>query len=286
LVLASGAVRAQDDVLTVKDGKTKLQFCSDLPCVEVMVDKRKLMMGIDIGSPHSVMELEIVVNEGLDVTPYVGRDGKTVPGWSQSEVPSVKAGTIEFKNLPVTAGHLLDAKAANQMPEVDGMLGYEAFKGKVLRIDFKKNTVEVSSAGGGCDGKVTLIKFGKTGPPVVTVTGFSVNGKPVVAQVDTLYAGTMVVYPDSVEKLGLTTEATKTRNKPQEHFAYTDGGVDMLKATAKEEFAGRELGDQPVYFALPGVRVPDGLFDAKVGMKLFSGRTLTLDFAQSCFGLM
>ena len=285
-VLASGVVCAQDDS-TVKDGRTKLQFCSGLPCVEVMVDKRKLLLGIDIANPHSVLEIDVVTNEGLDVTPYVGRDGKTVPGWSMSEVPSVKAGTIEFKYLKVVAGHLLTAKAADQMPEVDGTLGYEAFKGKVLRMDLRKMTVEVASAGGGCDGSaMKLIPFGKSGAPVVTATGFSVNGKPVVAKVDTFYAGTMLVYPDAVEKVGLTAEANKTRNKVQEHFPYTDGGVDMLKATASEEFAGKALGaDLPVYLALPGVRLPDGSFDAMVGMKLLNGHTVTFDFAQSCFGL-
>jgi hypothetical protein len=117
----------------------------------------------------------------------------------------------------------------------------------------------------------------------VTTTGFSVNGKPVVAQVDTLYAGSMVVYPDAVAKLGLT-DLTKT--KVREHFPYTDGGVDMLKASAAEDFAGKPLGDQTVYFATPEVHVPDSLFDATIGFKLLAGHTVTFDFAGSCFGIL
>ena len=280
-LLLAGAMGAQD--FKVSDGKAKLQLCSGLPCVEVMVDKEKLLMAIDTGNPHSVVDVALARNEGLDTTPYVGSDGKPRPGVSLSEVPSVKAGTVTFTSLPVLVAPLLKPKAADQMPEVDGTLGYEAFKGKLLRLDFKKNTLEVTSSGGCSGGTMKLITFGKSGPLTVTTTGFSVNGKPVVAQVDTLFAGSMLVFPDAVEKLGLT-DLTKT--KAREHFPYTFGGVDMIKASATEDFSGKPLGDQTVYFATPEVHLPDALFDAKIGFKLLAGHTVTFDFAGSCFGIL
>ena len=281
----AAAMMAQEG--PAKDGKTKLQLCSGLPCVEVMVDKTKLMMAINMGNPSSMVNVDLPRNEGLDLEPYVGRDGQPRSNFKRTEVPSVKTGTIALTNLPVVVADLFTSRSANQMPDVDGILGYDAFKGKLLRLDFKKMTMEVSSAAGPCDGTEKLITFGKGGPLVVTTTGFSVNGKPVVAQVDTLFAGTMVVYRESVEKLGLTTEAVNTKGKPQEHFPFTDGGVEMLKASAKEEFGGKPIsGDQPVYFGLPGAHTPEGLFDATVGMGLFSGRVVSFDFAHSCFGMM
>jgi len=278
-----GVAGAQD--FKVSDGKTKLQLCSGIPCVDVMVDKTKLTMAIDTGNPLSVVNTDLPRNEGLDLEPYVGRDGKVRPQLKRTEVPSVKTGTIAFTNLPVLVADLLTVRSANQMPDADGTLGYEAFTGKTLRLDFKKMTMEVSGAAGACDGTEKLIPFGKGGRPVVTTTGFSVNGKPVVAQVDTAFAGTMVVYPESVDKLGLTDLAVKKKASPQEHFPFTDGGVDMLKASAKEDFAGRGMGDQPVYFALPGVRLPDGLFDATVGMGLLGGKVVTLDLGHGCFSV-
>ena len=265
LVSAAGAAQ---DVISISDGHAKLMLCSDLPCVEAVVDGKKLHLAIDTGNPRSVVDVDLVRDEGLDTTPYVGRDGKPVTSLSQSALPSIKVGTIEIKNLPVIVAHLQHLVAENQMPEVDGTLGYTVFKGKVLRMDLHKNTIEVSSGGGCGGGTIALKTFGKTGPPIVTTTGFSVNGKPVVAQVDTMFAGSMVVYPDAVEKLGLT-EATKT--KEREHFPFTDGGVDMLKSSAPQAFAGKPLGDQSVYFATPGIHIPDGLFEATVGMKLLTG---------------
>ena len=279
LVSAAGAAQ---DVISISDGHAKLMLCSDLPCVEAVVDGKKLHLAIDTGNPRSVVDVDLVRDEGLDTTPYVGRDGKPVTSLSQSALPSIKVGTIEIKNLPVIVAHLQHLVAENQMPEVDGTLGYTVFKGKVLRMDLHKNTIEVSSGGGCGGGTIALKTFGKTGPPIVTTTGFSVNGKPLVAQVDTMFAGSMVVYPDAVEKLGLT-EATKT--KEREHFPFTDGGVDMLKSSAPQAFAGKPLGDQSVYFATPGIHIPDGLFEATVGMKLLTGRVVTFDFAESCFDL-
>ena len=110
-LLIAGAVGAQD--FKVSDGKAKLQLCSGLPCVEVMVDKEKLLMGIDTGNPHSVVDIALARNEGLDTTPYVGRDGKPRPGMGLSEVPSVKAGTVTFTSLPVVVAPLLKPKAAD-----------------------------------------------------------------------------------------------------------------------------------------------------------------------------
>jgi len=284
-VLASGlfsVAGVAQDVVSISDGRAKLMMCSDLPCVEAVVDGKKLHLAIDTGNPRSLVDVDLVRDEGLDTTAYLGRDGKPVANLSQSALPVIKVGTIEIKNLPVVVAHLQHMVAGNQMPEVDGTLGYEVFKGKILRMDLHKNTIEISSGGGCVGGTIALKTFGKTGPPIVTTTGFSVNGKPVVAQVDTMFAGSMVVYPDAVEALGLTA-ATKT--KEREHFPFTDGGVDMLKSTAPQAFAGKSLGDQPVYFATPGMHIPDGLFEATVGMKILAGRVVTFDFAGSCFDL-
>jgi len=279
--LAPQALAAQSVVS--HDGSAKLLMCSGLPCVEAVVDGKKLHFAIDTGNPHSVVDVDLVRDEGLDTAPYVGRDGKTSTTVKTSVIPSVKVGTAEFKDLPVLVAHLQHLVAGDQMPEVDGTLGYDAFQGKTLQMDLKKNTLQISSGSTCSGGTLALIKFGNSGPPIVTSTGFSVNGKPVVAQVDTLYAGTMLVYPDAVVKLGLA-DAAKTKEK--EHFPYTDGGVDMMKSTAKEEFDGKPLGgDQPLYFATPEVHVPDGLFEATVGIKLLAGRVVVFDFTRSCFGV-
>jgi hypothetical protein len=58
------------------------------------------------------------------------------------------------------------------------------------------------------------------------VSGFSVKGKPVSVQVDTLYSGTMLIYSASVAKLSFTPDATAKKR----FFPFIDGGVQMIEA--------------------------------------------------------
>jgi hypothetical protein len=119
--------------------------------------------------------------------------------------------------------------------------------------------------------------FGSQGPPIVASSGFSVNGIAVTVQVDTLYSGTMLIYPTAVAKAGL---AQQSLSKHLRKFPFTDGGVDMAEATVdKEAFGARELlTHAPVYFVTPQVHLPDGLFDGTVGVGLFKDRVVTFDF--------
>jgi len=119
--------------------------------------------------------------------------------------------------------------------------------------------------------------FGKNGPPIVVATGFSLNNKPITAQVDTLFGGTMLIYPTSVKELGLTDEAA---TPVKQFFKYTDNGVELREARSNiQAFGNRVLARHaPLYFATEGVHLPDGMFDATVGHTLFVHSVLSLDF--------
>jgi hypothetical protein len=172
----------------------------------------------------------------------------------------------------------------NQMPHVDGTLAYTAFKDRILQIDFVARKVRISEVlsgpvdcSGACD-KISLIKFGKEGPPIVVADGFEINGKKFSAQIDTMYSGTLLVYTQSIEKLQLAEAAKTTKTRD---FPFTDGGVQMKEAPAsKESFHALTLsGPAPlVYFPTQDVHEPAGLFDATVGLELFYHAALTLNF--------
>jgi hypothetical protein len=172
------------------------------------------------------------------------------------------------------------------MPPVDGTLGYGAFKGRLLRLDFRHHLLEISRPAlpqSTCEGgKISLITFGTHGPPIVTATGFRINKQPVLMQVDTMYTGTMLVYPDPVSKVGLVPQSS---SGTLERFAFTDGGVDMIRGNAStQEFKQYQLGTNlPVYFGTPQVHVPDALFDGTVGLGVLKLGTASLDFVNMCF---
>lgn len=111
------------------------------------------------------------------------------------------------------------------MPAADGTLAYTAFKDRILELDYTVGVSEPLQSElpslGFC-GTLTTPTFGKQGPPISVSTGFSVNDKPITAQVDTLFGGTMLVYPPSVEKLGLAEVAQTTRRR---FFKYTTAAL-------------------------------------------------------------
>jgi hypothetical protein len=101
------------------------------------------------------------------------------------------------------------------------------------------------------------------------------------AQYDTGFTGTLVVYDDAIERLGL--RAASAHGSPEE-FPYTDGGVTMNATKVGQiTFASEVIMRRPatVYFPGPGknlVHQPDGLFEATVGNALFAHSVVTLDF--------
>jgi hypothetical protein len=257
--------------------------CDGMPCVEArMGSGPALKMGIDTGNVDSVLDTTYAEAAGLKPTAELPAGAPS--GMFRTTIPSISVGNVKLTNVGTLALGLSDMIAQNQMPHVDGTLAYTAFKDRVLRIDFVERQVRISEVltapadcTGACD-KISLIKFGKEGPPIVVADGFEINGKKVSAQIDTMYSGTLLVYTASIEKLQLTDAAKTTKSRD---FPFTDGGVKMKEAPAQGEgFRGLTLsGPAPlVYFPTPDVHEPDGLFDATVGLELFYKAAVTLNF--------
>jgi hypothetical protein len=257
--------------------------CDGMPCVEARIGSGPaLKMGIDTGNVDSVLDVAFAEAAGLKPTAPLPAGAPS--GMFRTTIPSISIGNAKLSNVGTLALGLSDMIAQNQMPKVDGTLAYTAFKDRALQIDFVGRKVRISEVltaseecSGACD-KISLIKFGKEGPPIVVAGGFEINGKKVSAQIDTMYSGTLLVYTASIEKLQLADAAKTTKSRD---FPFTDGGVKMKEALAdKEGFDSLTLsGPAPlVYFPTAEVHEPDGLFDATVGLELFYRAAVTLNF--------
>jgi hypothetical protein len=191
-------------------------------------------------------------------------------------------GDAALGDVKVLVMDLAGYMSKDQMPKSDGSLAYTAFKDRALEMDYVGRRVRFSDVLTGdvtCPGQcgiLTTPTFGKRGPPILVATGFSVNGKAITAQIDSLFSGTMLIYPTSVEKLGLVEEA---KSMKKERIKYTDGGVDMMTSVAAAEaFEGRVLAkDAALYFAGPEVHLPDGMFDGTVGHALLEHSVVVMD---------
>ena len=280
LVFNLGVVKAQAPPLR----GAKMLDCSGLPCVDVTLASGKhLRLLVDTGNVNSILDTQVAKNLGLKVAPAIGADGKPIDGYGISTLVGVNVGDASLGDIKIVVMDVASEVKADHMPAADGALAYTAFKDRLLELDYVRRTVRFSDrltaelpCPGFC-GTLTTPTFGKAGPPIVVSTGFSVNAKPITAQIDTLFSGTMLIYPPSIKKLELSEEAQTTK---KQLFKYTDGGVDMMEARAKTEaFGARVLAkDAPLFFATPAVHLPDDLFDATVGHQLFENSVLSLDF--------
>ena len=222
---------------------TALLNCASLPCVDVQVGSgRQLRLGIDTGNVTSVLNAQAAVGLGLKTEPYLGKSQR-VPGLEIASVSGVKIGATAIGIVRMAVMNLSDQISAGKFPKMDGTLAYTAFSGRLLQLDYVHHLLNVSGvldSAPTCPqtcGQMSLITFGKDGPPIVTTTGFSVNGKPIVAQLDTMYTGTLLIYPTSVEKLGLNRQSKSTQTR---YFPFTDGGVSMDVSSAKSESFGKD----------------------------------------------
>jgi hypothetical protein len=257
--------------------------CEGTPCVDARIgDSKVLRFGIDTGNVDSVIDSKIAEAAGLK--PLEPPKPGAPSGMYRTAIRVVHVGELTLTEVPAIGMALSDMISQEQMPRVAGTLAYPAFKDRIVQLDFAAHKLRISDVLGApvkcigaCD-TMTLVTFGKDGPPIVVADGFDINGEKVSAQVDTMYTGSLLVYTASIEKLSLSGAAKTTDVRL---FPLTDGGVNMRFAEAQSEgFGGTVLvkDGAKVYFPTETVHEPDGLFDATVGLELFRDAVLTLDF--------
>ena len=265
--------------------------CSGLPCIDLQLPGgQHLKMLIDTGNANSTLDASKAKEIGIEVKAIVGADGKPNPTYSIGTLKNIHASDASLGDLKMLVLNLGPDIAKGSMPQSDGTLAYTAFRGRVLQLDYKRRSFGVSAvlkASIPCPancGEITYPTFGKEGPPIVVATGFNVEGKPVMMQIDTLYAGTMLIYSTSVTKLGFSHAASGPKKR---FFPFTDDGVQMIedKASTLGFSDAILLKNAPLYFVTPSVHQPDGMFDGTVGDELFRGHVLILNFYQNEFSM-
>jgi hypothetical protein len=277
--LGAGPATPLDGAPIIFSGDVPLIESDGLPCVAVKVaGQPELLFGIDTGNANTTVDLKVAKAAGLQLTAV---PPPAPPGFFLATLPDQHVGVATLASRRV----LVFDFAENQMPpKIAGTLAYTALKDRILQVDYIANRVRISDVLTGPVAlteprdRFSLITFGKNGPPIVVAQGFEVDGKPVTAQIDTMYTGSLLIYTASIEKLGLESLA---KTQATTFFPFTDGGVNMkVVGVPSESFDGHRLreAEPKVYFPTAGVHEPDGLFDATFGVAFFRGSVLTLDF--------
>ena len=262
--------------------------CAGLPCANVQIaDGKTLKLAIDTGNNISIINLPRAKELGLAMTPYLDGRHNPVPGYFISVLKDVRLSDASLGDFKVVVIDLSPDMAKGTFPTSDGTLSYGNLTNHRLELDYRRRTVRVSASApdapcAAACGAITYPTFGKKGPPIVVTTGFAVNGQPITVQVDTMYAGPLMIYDASIDKLHLRAAASGATVR---RFPFTDGGVDMIESRADKETFGAKAGRTSLYFPTPKVHQPDGMFDGTVGVEAFQGRVVTLDFGANRFWL-
>jgi hypothetical protein len=249
-----------------------LSDCSGLPCVEMRSGSGKtLRLAIDLAQANAYLDSKAAQTLGLDLKPLPGAD------LQQTVVPGAKLGDLPMGDFPFMVFDTTPLPA-------DGALTYRSFQNRRVEIDFPRHIVRLSeplSEAQPCPRECSALvikHFGQYGPVTLTAKGFEVDGQSLDAQIDTLFTGTVLIYPASVEKLGLK-KAKKEKTK--DLFPFTQGGLQLVHSStgASVGFHGALLmQNAPLYFAAPEQAFPSLQFDATVGSGLLSQAAVTFDF--------
>ncbi len=274
--------------LNLKLVEIPLLDCSGLPCVDLTTGSGKtLRLLIDMADVNSYLDTKEAKQMGLPLQPMKGSDGSDISEIQQTVVAGARLGDLPMGDFPfmVLDTSTPDPDHLKQQPlPGQGALTYSAFKNRILQIDYANHVARISepqTAAAACPRACSnlLIKHfgGDFGPITLTADGFTVNGQPVEVQLDTLFTGTMLVYPASVEKLGLKKES---KSKHKEIFPYTQGGLTLVRSDgATESFRDVLLTQNgPLYFGTSDDHFPTLHFDATAGWGLLSHAVVTFDF--------
>ncbi|SRR5579884_147600 len=269
--------------------------CAGLPCIEMSTSSGKtLRLLIDTAEANSYLDIKAAQSLGATLQPLKTEQNTDVSQVQQTTAPGAKIGDLPMGDFPFM---VIDTtpqpdKPGEKLPPfpADGALTYTAFHNRMLQIDYAHHLVRLSEpldAPPACPQTCSDLKVGHVGnygPLTLTATGFSVNAEPVDAQIDTLFTGTMLIYPGSVQKLGLKKLA---KAKHKEFFPYLQGGVKLAQADgAAEAWQSVPLGqDLPLYFFTSDDHPNAVSYDATVGSGLLSHATAVFDFKGMRFWL-
>ena len=263
--------------------------CAGIPCFEMTTGSGKtLKLLLDLGSINAYLDSKAAERLGVAAQGLKSSDGGDIASVQQTSISGAQLGDLPLGDFPfmvldTTPDTSGPGKKSLPLP-ADGALTFGSFKNRLIQIDLAKRVVKISEPESavlpcphGC-GDLAVRRTGRFGPATLTATGFEVNAQPVVAQIDTLFTGTLLIYPDSVQRLGLK-KVSKAKTK--DDFPYVQGGLKLIRGSgATEGFRGAVLlQDGPVYFWGSKMDAPPPVtYDATVGTALLDRGVITLDF--------
>lgn len=259
-------------------------FHHDSIMVQARVNgKGPFNMLLDTGVDPSVVDLGTAREIGLKIasTGSQGSGGGTETNLAyETKLPVVELGGLTAKGIDALAADLSKTSEALGRP-IHGVLGYSLLKDRIVQIDYPKHVARFYSTSPFAGAKRPANSSKLTTLPFryhddVLMDGVSVNGKAVVANLDTGSNGSFQLTPAAVAELGLEAQAGKARVSKSVGF---NGVTENREGTVKNVTVGGISIDGPkVVFYGKGTGRDDEAWGLRIGNAFLKDFVVTIDY--------
>jgi len=174
-----------------------------VPVVRARIGTHELFLAIDTGDGNSMLSSRAVDLLGLARTPI---PGSASPGATLRGVELAGAVLRDHAAVVISDATVAELRGLANFA-IDGSLGYEAFKDRVVTIDYAAGRVLFPDVLP--DGEITPITwlhYHDGSPLLVTFDGLSVDGFPVTAQLDTMMSKNAILFTTKLPDLAVDPE--------------------------------------------------------------------------------
>ena len=255
--------------------------------IQVKVNgKGSYNMLLDTGAEQSAIDLKIAKELGLKLAPIGG--GKAVATGNKqntvflTELPQIEIGNLRAKNILAAAIDFSRISQRIGIP-VQGIVGYEFLKNRIVQFDYPKRIVRFDSASPISKSKQPnnpnrmTIPFhfdGEDKFPIIQEV--YVNGKKISAELDTGHSGVIALTAAAIKRLGLEAEAQAAEPETSEGALGTSVN---RKGKLKTLTVGTiTIDSPPVSFRAPNSGLDEAPFDGLLGNAFFKDFVVTFDY--------
>lgn len=242
---------------------------SAVPVVRARAGGRELLLAIDTGDAVSMLSS----SAGAAVSD-ARADAST--RMSRGTLRGVALAGTTLRDHDAVIGDVSSWAAQTGLP-VDGSLGYEAFRDRVVTLDFaNRRLVFPDVIPDGERTGITWLQYDDRSPKLITFDGLMIDGFPATAQLDTGMSKNAIIFTTKLTEL-LIDNAPRDPVYVYEGATLPPGKVGSVRLGTTTLAAPGVL----VYMAGAEAHVPTTAISAVVGDRLFSKRAVTLDLPNS-----
>src|SRR5689334_5743827 len=243
-------------------------------------------MMLDTGTDPSAIDLTTAKDLGLKLHPagkeLSGGGTNSNPGY-YTQLPLVEAGAFAAKNVEAVALDLSKMSERLGKP-LHGVLGHSLLNGRIVQIDYPNRVVRFlarSNTEQANTSKRTVMSFRYVDN--VLIDDVSVNGKKVVANLDTGSSGRFNLTPAAVSYLGLAEEAS--RAPVSTDVGYNGAAENRQGKVRNVTIGGISIDDPAVIFFGKGTGRDKKPWGINIGNVFLKDFVLTIDYRKKLIAL-